>query len=70
MSVIRNTEVTVIRSQLCNTSNGHASGTPANRPYNGGVRNSEARNIEVPLYMVVYTCGILYYWGEPERAPH
>ena len=46
MSVIRNTEVTVIRSQLCNTSNGHASGTPANRPYNGGVRNSEARNIE------------------------
>ena len=50
MSVIRNTEVTVIRSQLCNTSNGHASGTPANRPYNGGVRNSEARNIEVPLY--------------------
>ena len=53
MSVIRNTEVTVIRSQLCNTSNGHASGTPANRPYNGGVRNSEARNIEVPLY--IYT---------------
>ena len=51
MSVIRNTEVTVIRSQLCNTSNGHASGTPANRPYNGGVRNSEARNIEVPLYI-------------------
>ena len=53
MSVIRNTEVTVIRSQLCNTSNGHASGTPANRPYNGGVRNSEARNIEVPLYIFV-----------------
>ena len=52
MSVIRNTEVTVIRSQLCNT-NGHASGTPANRPYNGGVRNSEARNIEVPLYILI-----------------
>ena len=54
MSVIRNTEVTVIRSQLCNTSNGHASGTPANRPYNGGVRNSEVRNIEVPLYIYIY----------------
>ena len=54
MSVIRNTEVTVIRSQLCNTSNGHASGTPANRPYNGGVRNSEARNIEVPLYIYIF----------------
>ena len=58
MSVIRNTEVTVIRSQLCNTSNGHASGTPANRPYNGGVRNSEARNIEVPLYIHFVFCNI------------
>ena len=29
------------------TVNGHAT---ANRPYNGGVRNSEVRNIEVPLY--------------------
>ena len=35
------------------TVNGHASGTTANRPYNGGVRNSEVRNIEVPLYMYI-----------------
>ena len=65
MSVIRNTEVTVIRSQLCNTSNGHASGTPANRPYNGGVRNSEARNIEVPLYTLLYIivdCTLLHIY--------
>ena len=46
--VIRNTKVS--ESSLY-TVNGHASGTTANRPYNGGVRNSEVRNIEVPLYM-------------------
>ena len=72
MSVIRNTEVTVIRSQLCNTSNGHASGTPANRPYNGGVRNSEARNIEVPLYIYIYTDSeiiVLTRWGSLRLAP-
>ena len=48
-----NTEYEGVRNSESSlyTVNGHASGTTANRPYNGGVRNSEVRNIEVPLYM-------------------
>ena len=48
---VRNTEYGGDRNSESNLyhSIGHASGTAANRPYNGGVRNSEARNIEVPL---------------------
>ena len=45
--------MTAIRSQVCTQFDGHVSGTPTNRPYNGGIRNSEARNIEVPLHRTV-----------------
>ena len=53
VAYVRNTEYGCDRNSESSfyTVNGHASGTAANRPYNGGVRNSEVRNIEVPLYI-------------------
>ena len=53
MAYVRNTEYGGDRNSESSlyTVNGHASGTTVNRPYNGGVRNSEVRNIEVPLYI-------------------
>ena len=61
MAYVRNTEYGGDRNSESSLyhSIGHASGTAANRPYNGGVCNSEARNIEVPLYFTKYWLFVL-----------
>ena len=54
VAYVRNTEYGGDRNSESSlyTVNEYATGTAANRPYNGGVRNSEVRNIEVPLYCI------------------